>query len=114
MDRVLTPKETPLIQALIPVFILAALIVYGLILRPLLFGQPQIPLEIIFILAASATVLQLLLTGHKWGDIQDSIVAKFQKAIPAFMILFCIGLVIASWIVCGTIPMLVYWGLQDH
>lgn len=28
------------------------------------------------------------------------------------MILFCIGLVIASWIVCGTIPMLAYWGLK--
>jgi NhaC family Na+:H+ antiporter len=28
------------------------------------------------------------------------------------MILFSIGLVIASWIVCGTIPMLVYYGLK--
>ena len=87
-------SETPLIQALVPVVILMVLIVYGLIVRPLAFGQSQIPLEIIFILAAAATVLQLLLLGHSWVDIQTSIVAKFQKAIPAFMILFCIGLVI--------------------
>jgi len=104
--------ETPLVQALTPVIVLAFLIVYGLILRPLAFNQTQIPLEIIVILAAAATVLQLFLTGHRWADIQDSIVAKFQRAIPAFMILFCIGLVIASWIVCGTIPMMVYWGLK--
>ena len=104
--------ETPLVQALIPVLFLALLILYGLVVRPLVFAQPQLPLELIFILAAAATVLQLLVTGHRWNDIQNSIVAKFQKAIPAFMILFCIGLVIASWIVCGTIPMLVYWGLK--
>ena len=104
--------NTPLVQALIPVVILFFLIVYGLIVRPLAFGEPQLPLEVIFILAASGTVLQLLLTGHQWLDIQKTIVANFQRAIPAFMILFSIGLVIASWIVCGTIPMLVYWGLK--
>ena len=85
--------ETSLLQALIPVVVLTALIVYGLILRPLAFEQPQLPLEIVFILAATATVLQLLLTGHRWPDIQDTIIRKFQKALPAFFILFCIGMV---------------------
>lgn len=102
-----------MLQALIPVVVLTALIVYGLILRPLAFEQPQLPLEIVFILAATATVLQLLLTGHRWPDIQDTIIRKFQKALPAFFILFCIGMVIASWIVSGTIPMLVYFGLKS-
>ena len=110
-----TPSEfdTPLWQALIPVAVLIGLIVYGLIVRPLSLIQPPLPLEIIFILAAAITVAQLLLTGHRWANIQDSIVAKFQKAIPAFFILFCIGMVIASWIICGTVPMLVYFGLKN-
>ncbi len=103
---------TPFYQAILPVFVLVLLVGYGLIIRPLAFDQTAMPLELIFILAAAFMVSQLLLTGHKWANIQDSIVAKFQKAIPAFMILFCIGLVIASWIVCGTVPMLVYWGLR--
>lgn len=105
-------SETPFLQALAPLFLLALLIVFGLILRPLVFQHPPLPLELIFILAASGLVIQLLLTGHRWSDIQDSIVKKFQCAIPAFMILFCIGLIIASWIISGTIPMLVYWGLK--
>ena len=105
-------SETPFLQALAPLVLLAFLIVYGLILRPLVFQHPPLPLELIFILAASGLVMQLLLTGHRWSDIQDSIVKKFQCAIPAFMILFCIGLIIASWIISGTIPMLVYWGLK--
>ena len=105
--------ETPLVQAIVPVVVLIVLIGYGLILRPLVFGQPQLPLEMIFIFSASVTVVQLLLTGHKWNDIQDSIVMKFQKALPAFFILFCVGMVISSWIVCGTIPMLVFFGLKS-
>lgn len=125
----MTPdQETPFLQALLPILVLAGLVLYGLVIRPLFLtelpsippdewdGRPvpmsPIPLELIFILAAAYTVIQLLVTGHSWKDIQESIVSKFQKAIPAFMILFCIGLVIGSWIVCGTVPMLVYWGLK--
>lgn len=104
--------DTPFLQALAPFVLLAVLIIYGLIVRPLALQLSLLPLELIFILAASGLVTQLLLTGHRWIDIQASIVKKFQCAIPAFMILFCIGLIIASWIICGTIPMLVYWGLQ--
>ncbi len=104
--------ETPFLQALAPFVLLGILIIYGLIIRPLALELPPLPLELIFILAASGLVIQLFMTGHRWGDIQNSIVKKFQCAIPAFMILFCIGLIIASWIICGTIPMLVYWGLQ--
>ena len=75
-------------------------------------GQSPLPLEIIFITAATLTIIQLLFTGHRWLDIQNTIVSKLARALPAFFILFCIGLIISSWIVCGTIPMLVYWGLK--
>ncbi len=92
---------------------LILLIGYGLIVRPVLLDQTPLPLELIFILAAAITVSQLFLTGHRWDDIQSSIVGKFQKALPAFLILFCIGMVIGSWILSGTIPMLVYFGLES-
>ena len=105
------PKTT-FLQALFPILVLALLIVYGLIVRPLWLETSAMPLEIIFILAAAVTVAQLLLLGHAWKDIQASIVDKLARALPAFFILFCIGLIIASWIVCGTIPMLVAWGLE--
>ena len=106
------PVETSLGQALFPLLVLAMLIVYGLMIRPLALKQTAMPLEIIFIFASAVTVAQLLVLGHKWTAIQNTIVAKFQVAMPAFFILFCIGLIIASWIVCGTIPMMVFWGLK--
>lgn len=99
-------------QAIFPVLTLALLVVYGLIVRPQLLGQPAFPLEVIFILASCAAVAHLVLMGHRWADMERTIVSKFNFAMPAFFILLSIGLVIGSWIICGTIPMLVYWGLK--
>jgi NhaC family Na+:H+ antiporter len=99
-------------QAAMPVFFLVVLIVWGLILRPHFFGRSAFPLEIVFILAASFAILQQLWLGYSWDGIQASIVAKLAKATPGFFILFSVGLIISSWIVSGTIPMLVFYGLK--
>lgn len=50
--------------------------------------------------------------GFKWEEIQDSVIEKLTKGFPAILILFAIGIIIGSWIVSGTIPMLVYYGIQ--
>ena len=99
-------------QALVPVLALLALVVYGLILRPQAFGQPAFPLEVVFVLAATVAVAWLRGLGHRWADVQATIVRKLTQALPAFFIFFAIGMLIGSWMVCGTIPMLVYYGLE--
>lgn len=106
------PQRATLTQAVLPISFLLVLIVYGLILRPHLLGQSAFPLEIVFILAAAFAIGQQLWLGYRWEDIQDAIITKLAKALPAFFILFSIGLIISSWIISGTIPMLVYYGLK--
>ena len=107
-----TRPEATFWQALVPIIVLAILIGYGLVLRPLVQELDPFPLELIFILAASITVVHLRMMGHEWTEVQSTIVKRLAQAMPAFFILFCIGLIIASWMVCGTIPMLVCWGLK--
>lgn len=104
--------EIKLHHATLPIIFLAALVTYGLILRPQLLGLDPFPLEVVFLLAAAFVITELWLLGFGWAQIQASIVAKLSKALPAFFILLTIGLVIGSWMVCGTIPMLVCYGLQ--
>ncbi len=99
-------------SALAPILFLLVLVVYGLILRPLFFEQTALPLEIIFIIAAIFTIIQLVWLGYEWDDILDSIVKKLASAMPAWFIIFSIGILISSWIICGTIPMLVYYGIK--
>ncbi len=98
--------------AVLPIVVLVALVVYGLILRPQFFDLPAFPLEVVFLLAAAFAVGELLWLGFSWTAIQEAILRKLMTAVPAFLILFSVGLVIGSWMICGTIPMLVYYGLQ--
>lgn len=99
-------------QALAPILVLLGLIVYGLILRPQAFGQPAFPLEVVFVLASTFVIAELIVLGHPWDAIEASIVRKLTRALPAFFIFLAIGLLIGSWMVCGTIPMLVAYGLR--
>lgn len=105
-------KETTFLQALFPVAGLIVIILYGLIIRPKVQGLDAIPLEIVFMSASVVAILQLTYLGYKWDEIQTAIINKLAKAFPTILILFAIGLIIGSWIVAGTIPMMVYYGIK--
>ncbi len=70
------------------------------------------PLEVVFSVAAGLSIVQLFRLGYRWDEIQTSIVRKLARALPAMFILFAIGVIISSWMLSGTIPMLVYYGLK--
>ncbi len=61
--------------------------------------------------AAIAGVIAIYL-GYTWDDIMDSIVSKLSKTMPAIFILIIVGFMIGSWMIGGTIPMMVYYGLK--
>ena len=110
-----SPQEIPKISfstALFPVATLIILIVLGLFLGPILFGWKPFPLEFIFMFASVVAIAQLYKLGFNWDQISEAIVQKISKAMPTLLILLAIGLIIGSWIVCGTIPMLVYYGIK--
>jgi NhaC family Na+:H+ antiporter len=106
------PPPASFLQAALPIAFLLVVIVYGLVIRPLVLGQPATPLETVFPLASAFAVLHLARLGHGWSDIQASIVSRMGRGIPGFFILMAIGMLIGSWMVAGIIPMLVYWGIR--
>ena len=97
---------------LLPLLFLSLLIGYGLVLRPHLYELPPFPLEIVFLLAAVFTIAELMLLGYAWEDIQRAFVAKLAQGFPVLLILFAIGIIIGTWMVSGTIPMLIYYGIR--
>ena len=105
-------KKDSFFQAVLPVLFLGFLILYGMILRPKIFNQSVIPLEVVFLFAAFFSITQLLLLGFSWTEIQNSIIRKLSKGFPAILILFLIGVIIGAWIISGTIPMLIYFGIN--
>ena len=90
---------------------LLVMILGGLVVPPLLLDQSQISLELVFVTSAVFAIVVLRLAGVSWERMQQSVMARMDAAMPAFFILLFIGVLIGTWMLSGTIPMLVYYGL---
>jgi len=104
--------NTTIYQAIFAIGALLIPVIYGLMLRPLFFGQTALPLELVFLSASIFAMAQLSYLKFRWHDIQHAVSNKISKAIPTLLLLFAIGLLVGSWIISGTIPMLVAYGLK--
>ena len=105
-------KKTSVFHSALPILFLLGMILYGLVIRPYVFEQSIIPLEIVFISAAFFAASHLWYLGYSWDTILTNAIKKLSKGLPTILILFAIGIVIGSWIVSGTIPMFVYYGIK--
>lgn len=73
-------------------------------------GSPDIHLTLVFSISF-ATIL-LMATGTKWQVIEDGIMHGCKIATVPMLILMFIGMLIPTFIAAGTIPALIYYGLQ--
>ncbi len=70
-------------------------------------------LLILVMLGAAAVATGVAQTvGKSWEDVQRSTGEKIASVLPAILILLSIGLLIGTWVVSGTIPYLVFYGLK--
>ncbi len=102
------PPPLTLAAAVLPIGFMFALIVVAGALGAL--GTEIL----IVILLVTATVAGFVARrqGFGWADIQRSTGQKIADVLPALLILLSIGLLIAGWVLSGTIPWLVYWGIR--
>ena len=76
------------------------------------FGIFRLRAEPLLILATLITGIIAIYLGYNWQEILDSIVEKLSKTMPAILILIVVGFLIGSWMIGGTIPIMVYYGLK--
>jgi NhaC family Na+:H+ antiporter len=67
---------------------------------------------VLLIVAAVSAGLVGWHLGYSWEEMQQGIVESIRKAMPAILIMLCVGMLIAAWMASGTIPMLLYYGLK--
>ncbi|EJN6959207.1 Na+/H+ antiporter NhaC [Photobacterium damselae] len=95
----------PVGLALLPLIAMIGLLVIG-------YGVYGLPIESLLLTSAVIAAAVAWKIGYSWDDIQNAIIDRLAKTLPAVFILVLVGGLIGSWMVGGTIPMLVYYGLK--
>ena len=97
-------------DALIP--IVSLVIMLGLSVY--LFGSDSSsgPNQIVLTLGAAIAAIVAIQNGHQWKDILQAIVDGIGTAMGAVLILLSVGGLIGTWLMAGTVPSLIYYGLE--
>ena len=99
------PRTPKVWEALVPVLALVVFLSTSIILFE---ASPHIPIIASTIVAA----LMALRLGFKWTQLEEGIITTIKMSMQAILILMVIGMVIGSWILAGTVPALIYYGLK--
>ena len=103
--------QTPLWIASIPLAVLVT--VLALVIK--CFGADAIgggsQIALLFA-AAVAAVLAITLCGQKWQALEDAIVENIRTSASAIIILLLIGAISGTWMLSGTVPTLICYGLE--
>lgn len=105
-----TTKQPTLTQALIP--LIALIIMLGSSVY--FFGEDSSygPNQIALWIAAGIAMLVGFRNGFTWGQIEEGITEGISVALGAMLIILAVGSLIGTWLLSGTVPTLIYFGLE--
>ncbi len=103
-------KRPSLLDALIPLIVLIVL----LSLSVYLYGSDSSygPNQIALFVGAAIAVIIGLKNGYSWADMEKAMIHGISLSLGAVLILFAVGALIGTWLLAGTVPALIYYGLQ--
>ena len=99
-------KRMPtILEALIPVITMLLVLFIGK-------GVLGFSTEPLLIIVACVAAVIAWRVGCTWDDMLDEISQKIAKGMPAILILITVGAMVGTWMTSGTIPMMIYYGVQ--
>ena len=72
----------------------------------------KIPLSFLLIVSAVFTGLLAKGLGLTWNEMLEGIADKIKQTSQGLLLVLCIGGLISSWMISGTIPMFIYYGIK--
>ncbi len=91
--------------AVLPILVMAVVLGVG-------FGVYRYSVEVLLLICSFFTVILGLFYGSTWNEIADAVSNKIGKSFMAIFIFVFVGMIIGTWMLSGTIPMLIYYGLK--
>lgn len=102
MKEIRKPK---LWEALVPAVFMMIIIITGTIKWGM---DPHIPIVLSCVVAA----LMAVRCGYNWQAIITGILDSIGRATEALLIVMVVGMLIGAWVLAGTMPAMVYYGLS--
>lgn len=105
-----TIKEPSLLDALIPICVLVVLMFSAV----MLFGADSSygPNQIALLMGMFLAAIVGMKNGHSWKDIEEGMIKGISMSLGACLILLAVGALIGTWMLAGTVPTLIYYGLS--
>ena len=104
-DKTKTKKEVKFRHGLLAFALLAA-VMFGCVVG--LGSEPQIPMVAGCAIAGGIAMY----LGNSWEEVLSGAMKGVLDAMEAVLILMCIGMLVGTWILSGTVPTLIYYGLS--
>jgi len=103
-------REPSYADAIIPLVALVVSIGGGLSL----FGLDALdgPIQAALVVCSMVASIIILKNGHTWEEVAESSQRGMSSIVSAIFILLGVGALIGTWNMAGTIPTLVYYGIQ--
>ena len=103
-----TVRLPNLLEALLPVLTMVGLMIYVFNFSDRTYDAAHMPLIIGIIVGSIVGIM----CGHTWSDMVAGMIKRLDATLEAILILLTVGLLISSFMISGTIPALIYYGLD--
>lgn len=100
-----TKRQPTFLEAIVPILSMLILLGVG-------YGYLKLPIHILLIIAAFIASLVAKRVGLTWDDMLAGINQKVTDALPSIFVMICVGALIGTWMISGTIPMMIYYGIK--
>ncbi|MEI6893085.1 MAG: Na+/H+ antiporter NhaC [Colwellia sp.] len=99
-----------MLDASIPVITLIILLTIAVIY----FGDNSSygPNQIALLISMGVAVVIGIKNGYSWPELEQAIIHGISLSLGAVLILFAVGSLIGTWLLSGTVPTMIYYGLK--
>jgi NhaC family Na+:H+ antiporter len=103
-----TIKKPTILDALLPVIFLVSILLPSVFI----FDDPAGTNQVALILSAALAAMIGIKNGHTWREIEKGMIETISMSLQAILILLMVGALIGAWILSGTVPSMIYYGVQ--
>lgn len=98
-------RQPTFLEAISTIIVMVIIVITGFVVF-------EIPIQALLIMSSAYAAWIAKRVGLKWSDLEDGITKRLSTAIPALFIILAVGIVVGTWMYSGTVPALIYYGLE--